>query len=211
MVTTETEKSPYTASFTAGSLLHKETTALLTLLQADDAEIRIREEIKNNELLHINSESGRNRIVREVIKRIEYVDRSVWSFYASCSDEEQKMLLFYVCLKTYLLMFDFHFNVTVRQWNSSSRSVDPYFYQMELGEIAARDAYVDGWKDLTKQKAISVYLRILKDVKLLNANNELQSVYMNDRIWKYFVQHGELWFLDACLLSNQEKERIIIS
>ncbi|MDR3260715.1 MAG: DUF1819 family protein [Tannerella sp.] len=199
----------YSASFTAGSLLHKETVALLPLLQSSNAEQHIKDEIKNNKRLHINSESARKRTVYEIIKRTEWVEPAIWDFYASCSEEEQKALLFYVCLKTYALMFDFHFNVTLKLWNSSSQAVTPYFYQMELDEIAARDEQVDKWTDITKRKAISVYLRILKEIKLLNASNEIQPIHLADHFWRYFVNKQEFWFLEACLLSNREKERLM--
>lgn len=202
-------KSRYSASFTAGSLLHKETTALLPLLQSDNAEQRIREEVKNNEILHINSESARKRIVFEVIKRKNSVYPAFWDFYALSSEEEQKILLFFLCLRTYPLMFDFHFNVTLRVWNSSSQMIDPYYYQMEVEEIGIRDEVVAGWSDVTKKKAIRVYLRILKEIKLLDKNNRLQAIDMVDQFWSYFVRNQYLWFLEACLLSNLQKERLI--
>lgn len=202
-------KSRYSASFTAGSLLHKETTALLPLLQSDKAEQKIREEVKNNHILHINSENARKRVVSEVIKRIKSIHPGFWDFYALSSEEEQKVLLFFICLKTYPLMFDFHFNVTLRVWNSSSQTIDPYYYQMEVEEIGAHDELVAGWSTITKKKAISVYLHILRDIKLLNKGNQLQAIEMQDNFWRYFVVNQFLWFLDACLLSNLQKERII--
>lgn len=199
----------YSASFTAGSLLHKETTALLPLIQSDQREQKMREEIRNNQYLHINSESARKRTVTEVIKRIQNTNQSFWALYMNSSIEEQKLLLFYVCLKTYPLMFDFHFDVTLKQWNSSSKTVDPYFYQMEIEGIAAHDEAVDKWTDQTKRKTITVYLRILKEVKLLNTQNQLQPIHMENSFWQFFMSSRELWFLDACLLSTHEKERII--
>lgn len=203
------QKTRYSASFTAGSLLHKETTVLLPLIQSDQREENIRQEIKNNQYLKINSESARKRTVAEIIKRVQNTDHVFWTRYEESTIEEQKMMLFYLCLKTYTLMFDFHFNVTLKQWNSSSRNVDPYFYQMEIEEIASHDEIVYNWTDITKQKTISVYMRILRDIKLINRQNELQQVNMNDNFWHYFVNSRGLWFLDAALLNTQDKERIM--
>jgi hypothetical protein len=202
-------KSRYSASFTAGSLLHKETSVLLPLLQSENVEQSVRAEIKNNRILHINAESARKRIVFEVIKRIKSVDASFWDFYAVSTEEEQKLLLFFLCLKTYPLMFEFHFNVTLKQWNSSSQAVDPYYYQMEMEEIGARDEIVAGWTEITKRKAVGVYLRILQDIKLRNKQNQLQAIDMQDDFWHFFVSCQEVWFLDACLLSNERKERLM--
>ena len=221
--------SPYSASFTAGSLLFKETSCLLPLLLSEQRKKLVREEIKYNNLLKINSESSRERVVREITKRMTHVNDDFWRFYADYDEREQKLLLFYMCLKTYKLMFDFHFNVTVKRWNSSSRRIDPYFYQLELNELAAKDELVDGWSDQTKSQLISVYLRTLKETGLLVAvsqtvlaevkgrkcnakdvtENTLQPVIVPDDFWRYFVRHNETWFLDACLLSPLQKQFVI--
>lgn len=203
------ERSRYSASFTAGGLLYKETSALLPLLQLEDSEPAIREEIKNNKLLHINTESARKRIVSEILKRTKHTGQSFWRLYSNSNEEEQKILLFFLCLKTYPLMFDLHFNVTLKQWHSSSRTVDPYYYLMEIEEIAARDNRVDSWKSITKRRVVSIYIHTLKDVKLLGDDNQLQQTKHNDTFWNNFISFGELWFLDALFLSNDDKERII--
>lgn len=209
MTMSKNTQSRYSASFTAGSLLHKEITALLPLLQTENAEEVVRNEIKKNELLHINSESARKRIVYEILKRTQSVEQDFWPFYGNSNQDEQKLLLFYLCLKVYPLMFDFHFNITVKQWNTSSQLIEPYYYQMELGEIAIRDETVDKWTDTTKRKAISVYLRILKEVRLIDDKNKLRSINMSELFWRFFVSNKKHWFLDACLLSNSEKERMM--
>jgi len=203
-------KSIYSASFTAGSLLYKETTALLPLLLSSDAEIQIKEEIKQNNLLKINSENSRKRIVSEIVKRLSYVDDHFWKTYAKQTEAGQKLMLFYLCLKAYKLMFDFHFNVTVKQWNSSVQEADPYLYQMQLSEIASKDESVDKWTELTKGKVVSVYLNILKDIKILDAGNyNLKAINIPNTFFKYFTKNQEQWFMDACLLDSQKKKKIL--
>lgn len=203
-------KSPYSASFTAGSLLYKETTALLPLLLSDDAELLIKEEIKQNNILRINSETSRKRTVSEIIKRTSFTDTSFWNYYSSRSETEQKLLLFYLCLKVYKLMFDFHFNVTVPQWKSSVQEVDNYLYQMELSNISGKDEFVDSWKEKTRKDTISVYKKILKDVHLLDADGvTLKSIIAKDDFFQWFIKNQERWFLDACLLSATRKEYLM--
>ena len=203
-------KSPYSASFTAGSLLYKETTALLPLLLSDDAELLIKEEIKQNNILRINSETSRKRTVSEIIKRTSFTDTSFWNYYSSRSESEQKLLLFYLCLKVYKLMFDFHFNVTVPQWKSSVQEVDNYLYQMELSNISGKDEFVDSWKEKTRKDTISVYKKILKDVHLLDADGvTLKSIIAKDDFFQWFIKNQERWFLDACLLSATRKEYLM--
>jgi len=202
--------SSYSASFTAGSLLYKETTALLPLLLSENSGQLIKEEIKQNNLLKINSEKARERTVSEIQKRLSFVDHGFWEYYSHRQEKEQKLMLFYLCMKTYKLMFDYHFNVTVRQWNSSNPLIEPFLYQMELNEISGKVDFVDNWTDSTKEKTISVYMRILKDIDLLNSKNlRLKSVIITADFWNYFVKQRELWFLDACLLNPIAKKNII--
>ena len=199
-------RSPYSASFTAGSLLFRETSCMLPLFLSEQGEMLVREEVMNNNLLKINSEASRKRVVREINKRITSVNTDFWRLYAGKNVFEQKLLLFFVCLKTYKLMFDFHFNVTVKRWHSSCRQVEPYLYQMELHEIAAKDKYVDGWSDLTKNTLIGVYMRVLRETGLLEAKNcALKPAEASTEFWRYFVVNNESWFLDACLLSARQK------
>lgn len=203
--------SPYTGSFAAGSLLHNETNAILPLLLSEHSTDFLKQEIQQNKLLKINSESARKRTVMEIVKRFSVTNKSFWDFYITRNEEEQKLLLFYQCLRVYRLMFDFHFNVTIKQWNSSTPEVEPYHYQMELNEIAGRDEKVYKWTDLTKSKVISVYMRILKDVNMLDPKTyRLKSIIVSDEsFFSYFIKAKDLWFLDACLLLSQSKKQII--
>lgn len=204
--------SIYSASFTAGSLLHKETTALLPLLLSKNSGQLIKEEIKQNNLLKINSEKARERTVCEIQKRLSYVDHPFWVYYSVRQEKEQKLMLFYLCLKTYKLMFDYHFNVTLRQWNSSTPVIESFLYQMELNEISGKEDLVYNWTDSTKEKTISVYMRILKDIDLLDSKTlRLKPVTIVGDFWSFFVKLRELWFLDACLLNPIKKKHIIES
>lgn len=204
--------SLYISSFSAGSLLHKETNAILPLLLDTDSEKLLKQEIRQNNFLKINSESARKKTISVIQKRFSFTNKSFWDFYITRNQEEQKLLLFFLCLRVYRLMFDFHFNVTIKQWNSSTPVVEPYLYQMELNEIAGRDEKVYNWTDQTKAKVISVYMRILKDIDMLDPKSfRLKSVRPDDQFFSYFIKIKEVWFLDACLLSAQAKKQLIES
>lgn len=115
-----------------------------------------------------------------------------------------------MCLKTYKLVFDFHFNVTLSIWNSSSNTVDAYLYKMELDEIGGSDQFVFDLSDVSKKKSISSYLCMLREVNLLDAtSNQLKSVTPSAQVLDYMINNRELWFLDACLLSAQTKSQLL--
>lgn len=206
--TNKTDNTTYSASFTTGSLLHKETVALLPLFLSDDAAELLKAEIKENKLLQINTENSRKKIIGEITKRLAQVDKEYLRFFAGRNEQEQKLFLFYLNLKVYRLLFDFHFNVTLPQWNSSLREVSPYLYQMELFKIGAQDKKVEAWTDKTRLKAISVYLRMLRDIGMLDKKNGLQAVNATPDFWQWFINNNEAWFLEAAILGSHQIRQI---
>lgn len=202
----EKYKSPYTAALTGGGFLFEETLTLLPLLQADNSEELLREEKVHNNMLHINAETSRKKAIMEIKRRYQSVSPSFWDNFKEMSDGDKMIALFYVILKTYKICFDFHVNVTMRKWNSISKSIDKEDLMMEFNEISAKDEFVDSWSDSTKDKVAGVYLTILRKVGMLDKDNHLHSLTCDN--YGYYLAKGEPWFLEACLLQPYEINNI---
>lgn len=193
-----TSNSPYSAAITGGGFLYAETNALLPLLQSEERETLLKDEKLNNRLLKINAETSRYRAIVEIARRYDAMPPSFWVDYLSMSETDQEVALFFVILKTYKICFDFHVNVTMRKWNSISKSVVYDDIAMEFSEVAARDAFVDSWSDKTKRKVASAYLTILRKVGMLDNEDRLHPISAENL--DYYIRIGEPWFLEACLL-----------
>jgi len=193
-----TSNSPYSAAITGGGFLYAETNALLPLLQSEERETLLKDEKLNNRLLKINAETSRYRAIVEIARRYDAMPPSFWVDYLSMSETDQEVALFFVILKTYKICFDFHVNVTMRKWNSISKSVVYDDIAMEFSEVAARDAFVDSWSDKTKRKVASAYLTILRKVGMLDNEDRLHPLSAENL--DYYIRIGEPWFLEACLL-----------
>ncbi|MFH2144396.1 MAG: BrxA family protein [Bacteroidota bacterium] len=200
--------SKYSASFTAGALLLRETDALLEVLFNENSKILIESEIKNNQLIQINSESSRKRVIVEIVKRFNAIDKKIWTQFRGFPDNEKKITLFYACLKTYPLIFDFHFDVTLLKWKASANKIDKFLYRMKLDEIGMNDPEVDQWTEQTKDKTISVYMRILRDIGMLQ-ETKLVSITARKEFWSMILIEKDHWFLDACLISPTQKKEIL--
>lgn len=200
------KNSPYSAAITGGGFLFEETKILLPLLMAENSEELLQEEKVNNNLLHINAETARSRNISEIKKRYQTMSVSFWNDFKDMSDSDKTIALFYVILKTYKICFDFHVNVTMRKWNSISKSVEKEDLMIEFSEISARDEFVDSWSDKTKGKVASAYLTILRKVGMLDADGHLHSLSSDN--YGYYIEKGEPWFLEACLLQPYEIENI---
>lgn len=198
--------SPYTAALTGGGFLFEETLTLLPLLQAENSEELLQEEKVNNNLLHINAETARSRNIHEIKRRYQTMPPLFWDDFKKMSDNDKVVALFYVILKTYKICFDFHVNVTMRKWNSISKSIDKEDLMMEFNEISAKDDFVDSWSDTTKGKVTGAYLTILRKVGMLDKENHLHSLTCDN--YGYYLAKGEPWFLEACLLQPYEINNI---
>ena len=199
------KNSPYSAAITGCGFQMKEFISILPLLESSEAAKLLREEVKNNNLLQVNSQTSRDRFVSEFKKRFAAVPRAFWNQFLELSENGKKAAYFYAILKTYKLLFDFHFNVTIKNWDSIDRVVSPNDIFMNFSEISANDEFVDSWSELTKNKCVSQYLTILRQVGLISGDmNELSPLRLEPEDCKYYINSGEEWFLEACLLYPYE-------
>ena len=199
-------ESKYSASFTAGALLHAETIALLKYLN-DDNISNITEQIKTNTLLKTNSESSRKRIIAEIIKRYYSVNNDVFQLCSKASIDEQKILLFYSCLKTYPLLFDFMFDIVIEKWLSLELIIKSSDMKRFLNKQSSQYPEIDAWSELTHNKISSVSIKILKDAGIY-VDKKLTTVNLSPIFLKTFIAWGDPWFLQACLLNKERRDQI---
>lgn len=203
-------KSPYSSAFTACSFLYAEFNNVLPLLRSDDSDMLLKEEAVNRSYLMVNNESSAKKILLEFKRRYKSVPNDFWDWYDSLEETAQKAALLYVIIKTYKLVFDFHVHVAIKKWNSVDHTITTDDLQLELLDISANDEFVDSWSEQTKKKLMSAYLTILRQSDMLDSQtSELRPLRLMPHEYKYYVENGDTWFLDACLLTSMERENII--
>ncbi len=197
--------SPYSAAITGCSFLYYEFQRFLPILMAENSEKELKEEVENNQILQINSRKARGTIVLEFKRRYAAVPARFWETWKNMTEAGQRAGLFYAILKTYKLVFDFHFNITIKKWNSVEHQLQKSDIMMEFNEIAAHDEFVNSWSDNTKSRCAGAYLTILRQAGLLTGkDNDLQQIKLDAEEFSYYIHSGEEWFLDACLLYPYE-------
>ena len=199
------QNSPYTATITGCGFLYYEFLRILPLLMSKDSTRLLKEEIDNNLLFQVNSQKARLRFLAEFKRRYNALPISFWNDFLKMNELSQRAGLLYVILKTYRLIFDFHFNVTVKRWNSVDQRLCKTDIMMELSELSSRDPFVDSWTDNTKSRCASQYLTILRQAGLLQEKtNKLLPIHLPLADYEYYIRSGEEWFLEACLLYPYE-------
>ena len=199
------QNSPYTATITGCGFLYYEFLRILPLLMSEDSARLLKEEIDNNLLFQVNSQKARLRFLAEFKRRYNALPISFWNDFFKMNELSQRAGLLYVILKTYRLIFDFHFNVTVKRWNSVDQRLCKTDIMMELSDLSSRDPFVDSWTDNTKSRCASQYLTILRQAGLLQEKtNKLLPIHLPLADYEYYIRTGEEWFLEACLLYPYE-------
>lgn len=192
------QKSKYDANFTAGGLLFNEYKALEKLLLSDNFEELIKIEEEQNNVIGIATNSSRKRIISEIKRRYYMAPTGFWNIYFHWSEDEQKLALLYLCLKTYPLILDIHLEVTLKKFRIGANLV-AYDVQMRLEEIMSYDEEVGNWSMLTLQKINEQYRKALKDAGLYHADNTLhRPMKASNAFWEYFKGINEQWFIEAC-------------
>lgn len=195
-----TTANKYDANFTAGGIFFNEFSNLRDYLLNDDFEEIVKKDIEENRILAITTLSARKRVVSEIIRRHKIVPLKFWKFFQNLSESEAKLALFFVCLKTYPIVFDLHFQVTVRK-QKLGLDLEEYDIQMRLDELSSTSLDVEGWSESTVKKINTQYRKAIKDAGLYKGK-ELRKVndVSNDLFWNYYKENEESWFLEACFI-----------
>lgn len=205
-------KSPYSAAFTTCSYLITEFNAVLPLLQSPDSEALLKQEAMDRQYTRINNEASAKKILAEFKRRYESLPSSFWTWYEGLDEIAQRAALLYAIIKTYRLIFDFHIHVTLKKWNSVDHTLVKEDLVMEFLDISSRDEVVDSWSEMTKGKLMRAYLTILRQAGMLDKKtNELIPMRLMPSDYRYYVETGDTWFLDACLLTPMEKNEVLNS
>lgn len=201
--------SPYSASFTGAAILFSDMNVAVRMLLEDDSPETIKTLKTDASYIQIKSETARRRVTAEFVKRFRAVPKSFWTRYVELPENEQRLALLYVVLKTYQLLFEFQINLAIPKYNSPDRVLTKNEVSMALNEIASKDEFVDSWSAETRDRASSQYLTILRQSGLVSeSTGELQSPNLSDEALLWYIQSGEVWFLQACFFPGYKIEQL---
>ena len=198
--------SPYMSGYVSATLAKPETDNLIPLLLAPDADTRLREVVKRSDLLRYNSQSSRERVLKEIRRRFRQMPATFWEDYQRMSTPDQVVALFLVLLKTYRFLFDFQTKVILPRWARMERRLTYHDLRLCYHEIASRDEKVNSWSDKTRSRLLSASLTIYRQVGLLDRQGNLCPLQCSN--FDYYLTHGEPWFLEACLLQPYQIKKL---
>lgn len=197
----EQRKETYDANFTAGGILFNEFKAIEHKLLDPEFQQLMKTEAEDNNFIGIATNSARKRVITEINRRYREVDREYWKNYLSWSDYDQRLGLFYLCLKAYPIVLDIHLEVALKKFKTGL-PLETYDVQMRLEEIMSNDQYVASWSESTIRKINVQYRKVLKEVDLISETTLHPPAKAGAQLWSYFREINEFWFLEACFKNS---------
>jgi hypothetical protein len=196
----------YNASFTTGALMLHESRVIIPLLLSGDTE-GVKREINVGEALKLNAFASRRKKVGEITKRFKHVKPIVWQRFIDSEEQEQLLILYYACLKTYNIMKDFQIDFLLKKWLNYSLEYDKYVFLDFLFRQSATHPEIDAWTDETKDKLSSVVNVMLTEVGLLK-EGKLKELNIKEAAWQQFALLNEYWFMEALFMSDEQRQTI---
>ena len=190
----------YDANFTAGGILYNEFIVLKELLISDNFIELIKIEEEQNNIIGIKTLGSRKRVISEIKRRFGLTSPDFWHNFFEWNEIEQKLALFFLCLKTYPLIFEIHFEVTLKKFKTGNK-LEAYDIQMKIDEIASYDNEVSKWSDKTFKKLNVQYRKSIKDIGIYNGTTLKSETKARTIFWDYFKNNNEVWFLEACFIN----------
>jgi hypothetical protein len=200
--------TPKYIAITSGALLINEFDQLLPILGEENLDAALLEESKENRLMKVKTEAARKRIITEIKRRVSDLPYDIWSVYETSNSDQRRILLFFILLKAYEIAKDFQIEVVLNKWKRLEKQMDAFDLQMRMDVLASSNSEIESWSSSTRLKVITVFLRCLREVGLLKSGKLQKLPQQPAEFWKYFIEIGEGWFLEACLLSKVEREGI---
>ncbi len=191
------KESKYDANFTAGGLYYNEFSNLRDYLLDQNFEEVVIGDVEENRFLAIKTLSARKRVVSEIIRRYKVMSPDFWIFFKGLNEPESKLALLYVCLKTYPIVFDLHFQVTVSKYKTGM-DLSEYDIQMRLDELSTLSKDIESWSNTTIKKINTQYRKALKDAGLFDGLKLRRLNGIREGFWSYYKENDESWFLEAC-------------
>ena len=167
------------------------------LLLGLEPEKALDQERENNAFIGIKTLGARKRIITEVIRRNRAVSEGFWRWYFELPLKAKALASFYICMKTYRLVFELQFDLALRKFRIGSelRALD---VEQFLDLLGGRDEYVGSWSDETLKKLNSQYRQALRDAHLLDGAQLKVAHGVRPSFWNYFRDNNEAWFIEAC-------------
>lgn len=195
----------YNAEITAGSLLLKESRAIVHLLLQDADDKAWHRAITIDNVLQKTSPASARRMAMLIRKRLELMPREVWGMVVEGTTEVATQSLLAAAIKHSRLLGDFMLHVLRRHYREFNNQLHTREWESFLVECAHIDPAVASWSPITKKKMGQVVYRILAEAGYLDTTRslKLQPVLIAPEVSKFLYTHNEKYVLKCMEIAHE--------
>lgn len=198
----------YNTGFSTGSLLFKESEAIISNIQ-NAGSFLARDEVIPFNIIPVNSESSQKRLHREVTKRLKSLNNPMFiDLYQIGNKEDKLLILFYAACKLYQVIADFMLDTVLSKWYNMDKEVTAFDFQSFLYKQMDSHPELENLTPNTLKKLSQVVMRMLSELGM-QKNNTLYKVAFNQRVLEAIVTNGDSWYLEVLLLNENERQEIL--
>ncbi|MCU4173931.1 BrxA family protein [Carboxylicivirga sp. N1Y90] len=201
-------KNKYQTGYSTRSLMIKEFDAIISSVNDIGEFIAGREKVDIN-IIPVNSENSKKKVLAEVLKRVRNVGNKIfWNLFLNANPEDKSLILFYAICKSYQLIPDFVLDVVLNKWYNMDYELSSYDFKNFIYKLSDTHPELEGMSDKNLSNISGATLKVLREVGMLKKNTLVQVEY-DQQILKEIVNNGDSWFLEVLLLNENERKEII--
>ena len=201
------KKNKYSTAFSAGSLLLKESEAIVNNINDAQAFMMGDEDVDYHHI-PVNSEASKKRYRNEITKRLRSTKDALFiDFFQEGSRNDRLLILFYATCKHYQLITDFMLESILKKWYNLDYDVTADDFKNFLYRQMDKHQELENLTLNTIKQRSSTVILMMKEVGVLK-DGKLQKNEYNPVILKRIASNGDGWFLEALLLNETERNEI---
>lgn len=194
----------YELGFSAGALLSDHFQAVVSS-GADPQELSKGSIKVDFKLLPVNSEKSQKRYLSEVLKRLKGLPQLIIEQYLVVDSKEQRVIEFYAAIRHYSILSEFMIEKVRDKWLNMDYELNAHDFKSFLLHKLSEADDLDQISELTTNKLTQVALKMLKELGMFDGK-KVKRVEISSQLMRSIANAGDNWFLDAMLLSDQEKQ-----
>jgi len=181
-------------SFTAGALLHQESLTVADLFEELGDWGRVRERVRDDNLLRMRTPSASKRIFKEVTGRLRQLTPAQLALLRTGNRQEQNHLLWLAICKRYRFIYDFAVEV-VREKFLRLDFLSYDAYDVFFNDKAEWHPEVEGVAESTRKKLRQVVFKMMREANLLTQDNQIVPAMPTPREIKVIVADSPSYLL----------------
>ena len=160
-------------SFTAGALLHQESLTVADLCEKLGDWGRVRERVRDDNLLRMRTPSASKRIFKEVTGRLRQLTPAQLALLRTGTRQEQSHMLWLAVCKRYRFIYDFAVEVVREKFIRLDFDLPYDAYDVFFNDKAEWHPEVEGVAESTRKKLRQVVFKMMREANLLTRDDQI--------------------------------------